>query len=374
MNRMLRNVSLVFVLAVVLLAGCAQPAAPASPTAEKQAGTTSAKPAEKAESKPATSKDLSSTVSIGSGTTGGGQYAVATGIAKVVADHTPIKMAVRPFSGPAAWMPMIETGELGLGVMSGTDAGWAYNGVNGYDSPNKSLRIVMNGNLLPVAALVVRNDSDIKSIKDLRGKRVASEYGGNVSMREIVTVALESAGLTWNDVKAVPVPDVASALRALQEGRADAACGGTPTHATAMEVDAAIGLRLLNFGDLPPEQANNPPKELVEILKKRQPGASIYLQKKQGFLKSDATAFHYPVILVATSKLSADTVYEITKTLYEYDKELQPVHAWTKDWKQETMFDPLPNVPYHEGAVRFWKEKGLWTAEAEANQKKLLGQ
>jgi TRAP transporter TAXI family solute receptor len=234
--------------------------------------------------------------------------------------------------------------------------------------------MVMYGNLLPVAPLVVRNDSDIKSTKDLKGKRVASEYGGNASMREIVTAALASVGLTWNDVKPVPVPDAASGMTAVQEGRADAACGGTPTHATAMQVDAAVGLRMLNFGDLPPEQANNPPKELVDILQQHQPGATIYLQKKEGFLKSDATSFHYPEVLVASSKVSPDVIYQVTKALYEYDKELQPVHAWTKDWKQETMFNPNPSIPYHEGAVRFWKEIGKWTPEAEANQQKLLGQ
>ncbi len=76
---------------------------------------------------------------------------------------------------------------------------------------------------------------------------------------------------------------------------------------------------------------------------------------------------------MASAKLSADAAYEITKTLYENDKELWPLHMFLKEWTQKTMFEPNPPAPYHEGAVRFWKKKGLWTPEAEANQKRLLG-
>ncbi|MCL5960519.1 MAG: TAXI family TRAP transporter solute-binding subunit [Chloroflexi bacterium] len=395
MNRLWRYTSVVSLVFVVLLVACSQASAPAAPSAAKPAEKAAVKPAEKpadkapaaiptakveakapakSEAKPAAPKGLPSTVGIGTHPVGGGFYAVGTGVAKVVSDHSPIKVIVKPFAGPNAWMPMMDAGELELGILSGNDAGWAYTGGTGYDKPYKNIRVVARGNEIPVAALVVRVDSGIKSIKELRGKRVTSEYGGNVSIRENVIAMLESVGLGWNDVKQVPVSDYVSGLKAVREGRADAAFAGSTTLAATLETDSAVPLHLLNFGDIPPEQAGNPPKDVVEKLRKRQPGAMIYRQKKEGFLKSDAASFSYPTMLAASAKLNADVVYAITKAVFENDKELWPVHEWAQGWKQATMFNPDPPTPYHDGAIRFWKEKGLWTPAAEANQKKLLGQ
>ena len=133
-------------------------------------------------------------------------------------------------------------------------------------------------------------------------------------------------------------------------------------------------MKALNFGDLPADQADKATKEQLQTLQKYMPGARPFFMKKEGFLKSDGTQIAYAMRLLASAKLSVDAAYEITKTLYENDKDLWPLHVFLKEWTQKAMFEANPPAPYHEGAVRFWKEKGLWTPEAEANQKRLLGQ
>lgn len=319
-------------------------------------------------------KKTSSAVAMGTYTIGSTGYLVGTGVAKVINDFSSIKVISEPTSGPNAFVPLMETGEFLLGLQTGNDVGWAYSGGTGYNKPYKNIRVLLRGHDVPTIPLVVRVDSGIKSTEELRGKRVAGEYGGTASILAVVTAGLEAGGLTWDDVKVVPVPDPSTGNRALQEGRLDACFGGNPNGAEYLEIDSGTPLTALNFGDLPPEQAGNPPKELIETLKKHQPSASVYLQKKEGYLKSDTTLIIYPYFFSASAKLSADTAYEITKVLYENDKELHPIHVLLSGWKQETMFDPKPSAPYHEGAVRFWKEKGLWTPEAEENQKRLLEQ
>lgn len=318
-------------------------------------------------------KELPATIGIGTVPVGGANYVAGTGVAKVLSDRSPIKVIVRPMAGANAFNPLIESGELELGL-EGIDTSWAYNGGPGYDKPMKNMRVLVRGHMVPTIPLAVRLNSDINSIKDLKGKRVASGYGGFVVGQMVTEAILESGGLTMKDVKSVPVADPTSAIRALQEGRVDAVFGanvGSPTH---VEVDAAVPLRALNFGDLSPEQADKAPQNLIDLLHKYVPSASIVLQKKGGYLDSDATIISYPMMLTASAKLSDDAAYEVVKTLYENDKELHPIHAFLKDWNQATMFVPDPMAPYDEGAVRFWKEKGLWTPEAEANQKRLLGQ
>ncbi|NLX92018.1 MAG: TAXI family TRAP transporter solute-binding subunit [Firmicutes bacterium] len=318
------------------------------------------------------SNDLPSTIGIGTQPTGGHTYVVGTGLAKVISDLSPMRVIVQPYAGSIAFIPLIETGELLLALQTGNDVGWAYMGEAGYAKPYKNVRVLLRGHDIPTIPLIVREDSGIKKIADLRGKRVAGEYGSNFSVLALVTAGLESGGLTWDDVNIVPVPDPNSAIRALQEGRVDAAFGGTPTGASNIEVNAATSLHVLNFGDLPPEQADNPPAELVEILQKHQPSAYIFLQEPSGIVKEDVTIISYPFWLIASSKLSVDAAYEITKLIYENDEEIQLQGGFLEQWKKETMFDPAPHAPFHEGAVRFWKEKGLWNAEAEENQKKLL--
>ncbi len=356
---------LVFTIGLIL-SGCRT-----SPAANEPAKEAEEEVTESAKEEP---KELPATVGMGTYAVGSTGYIVGTGVAKVVSEFSPIKVIAQPTAGPNAFVPLMDSGELQLGLQTGNDVGWAYTGGTGYDKAYKSIRVLVRGHDIPTIPLVVRVDSGIKSTKDLLGKRVAGEYGGSKSILAVVTAGLEAGGLTWDDVNVVPVPDPSTGNRALQEGRIDACFGGNPNGAQYLEIDTATPLHVLNFGDIPPEQSNNPPKEIFEILKKHQPAADVYLQKKEGYLKSDATIIIYPYWFTASSELSADAAYEIVKHLYENDKELHPIHQLLSLWKQETMFDPAPNAPYHEGAVRFWKEIGLWTPEAEANQTKLLEQ
>ena len=320
------------------------------------------------------SQEMPSIVGLGTHPIEGTFYAVGTGLAKVISDYSPIKVVVQPAGGPNAFIPSMETGELELGLIAGNDAAWAYNGGTSYDKACKNLRVLVSGHRIPFIPLVVRLDSGIKTLGDLQGKRVGNGYGGNLEAQESISAALESVGLSWDDVQKVPVPDASSSFRSLQEGRLDATFGATPIGAQGLEVDSLTPLHSLNYGDLSPEEAANPPKEKVDALIKHLPGSRIAVWEKSGILKSDTTLIVSIAWLAASAKLCDDAAYEITKCLYENTGDLQSQHVMLTEWKQETMFDPNPYAPYHEGAVRFWKEKGLWTQEAEENHQRLLAQ
>ena len=53
-------------------------------------------------------------------------------------------------------------------------------------------------------------------------------------------------------------------------------------------------------------------------------------------------------------------------------KELQPIHPQFRGWKPEIYVNKLATVPYHPGAIKFYKEKGAWTAEHDKLQERLL--
>ena len=362
------SIALLLVVSMMLI-GCSSstPAStPATTTPEPGSDNTVETPA---------APDYPSIIGIGTHGTGGTYYACGSGIAKVVSDHAPFQVTVMPTGGPNAYMPLLQSGELALGLMGGNDMSWAYYGIStgGYEEPATNLRALVTGHRVPTIPLVVRMDSGIKTVADLKGKRVGYGYGGNVEGHELITACLEAVGLTWDDVSPVPQPDGQTSFIALQEGRIDATFGVTPVGAQSLEIDSQIPLYALNFGDVAPEDVPNAPQEKVDILVKHLPASRLAAWEKQGILKEDLTTIMiYNVWIGASTYLSADAAYEICRVLWEYTDELHPQHVLLEEWEQGKLFDPNPYVPYHEGAVRFWKDMGVWTDEAEANQQALL--
>ena len=349
-------------LAVLLVIGIMLSGCSPSPS------TSSAPPAPEGE----TQADLPAIIGLGTHAVGGTYYACGSGLAKVLNDHLPIQVTVMPTGGPNAYMPLLQSGEIELGLMGGNDLSWAYTGGTGYDEAATNLRSLATGHRVASIPLVVRVDSGITKVADLKGKKVGYGYGANLELQEIITSCLIAVGLSWDDLQAIPIPDGSTGYQALQEGRVEATWGATPVGAQGLEVDSQIPITALDFGDIPPEEAANAPAEVIAILHERLPASRLVSWEKQGILKNDATLLVYNAWLGASALLSADAAYEVVKCLYDYTEELHDQHVLLEEWERDKLFDPNPYAPYHEGAVRFWKEKGLWTEEAEANQQRLL--
>jgi uncharacterized protein len=314
----------------------------------------------------APAKPLPAEVSIGTHTIGASYHSVGSGLAKVITEHSPIKVVVKPFAGPNAWMPLLNKGDIQLGVLSGMDTAWAYRSGPGFPKANPNLRLLTRGNPIQgILGIVVKSGSEIKTIADLKGKRVTAAYGGNIIIHRVIEAWLAAGGLTWNDVQRIPVADFASGLKALREGRADGTFAGSPVTAPTRELDAAVSIRPLPL---------QPTEKALAALDDLLPAAMPDVGKRgYGILREDTPLIQYPINLAATSLLSEEAAYELVKALWENYQELAPIHPWLKLWTREQMFNPKPQVPYHPGSVKFFKEQGLWTPELERLQQKFLG-
>src|SRR2546425_6263421 len=153
-------------------------------------------------------------------------YAVASGLAKVVSSHAGYQMVVQPYTGTSTMLPLLNTGEVDFGLVNAVDLGLAYRGpsfkIGGRnpDPHSPHLRLVMRGSPLMVG-LLVRKDSPIKVARDIKGKRMTGEYPAHLAVWYNMFGHLSSAGLTWSDVKVVPVPAVNDGVDALLQGRAE---------------------------------------------------------------------------------------------------------------------------------------------------------
>lgn len=364
-----KSVVLVFILTLILTA-CSSTANTAKETPKSDAAKTANN--EKADAKPADSKgELQKNISIGTSVAGAAYHSVGTGVASVVSKNSPVQISVKPFSGPNAWMPLLNKGDLDIGLASSPDVRWALQGINNYKE-NKNVRILVQGNQVTAVPYTVRKDSNIKTVADLKGKRVASDYAGNIVVKLVLEAQLAANGLTWKDVKTVPVPSTVAGIDALRENRVDAAFGQTPTASNVLEADNAVGLRTLNLVDgVSADKVNSLPDKILKEISSRIPGGKPVVIK-EGFIKEPTIIIGYPLSLVASSKLTDETAYQIVKTLFEHYQELHPLFSWLKGWTPQGMFDPNPPAPYHPGAIRYFKEKGLWNDTAEKNHQELL--
>lgn len=317
----------------------------------------------------AEAQKLPGSVTIGSNPPGSLFYALAGGLAKVVSEAAPFQAQVQPYAGTSTFVPLFDSGELDFGVVNAVDMGMVYQGPGlkiGGRNPFPhvpSSRLIMRGSPLR-SSLIVRKDSPIKTVRDVKGKRVTGEYPAQLAVWYNVFGSISNGGLTWNDVKVVPVPAVNEGVDALVQGRAD-----VTTHAMGSakvkEADAAVGIRYISLDCSPQGE---------ERIKKAVPGYYLSMVKAgstTGALE-DICAYTYDIYFVGHKGLADAVVEAALKAVWDNVAKLPPIHPGFKEWTRERAVDPGVTMPYHPAAVQFFKEKGVWSAKMDEAQRKLL--
>jgi TRAP transporter TAXI family solute receptor len=283
--------------------------------------------------------------------------AQAVGIADICSKYTPIKIKVMPSTSEMVWVPMTVTGEIDVGVASALPIRQAYLGSFVFEGiakkakvKNFPLRLITGGSPLRVN-FVVRGDDPAKIIPDLKGRRVVSFREG--THFDLYTKArLANGGLTLEDVKQVPAANPIESARAVMEGRADSGdlAVGAPI---ATEAVAKVKARWLPLDPSP--EAVKRMKEFVEV----------------AYVKEVPGGIHIGV--PARQDISEAAIYELTKAIWEHNAELVNKPGLF-EWTTDTFLTKEPRLPYHTGAIKFYKEKGLWTKDMEEFQRAVLAE
>jgi TRAP transporter TAXI family solute receptor len=221
----------------------------------------------------------------------------------------------------------------------------------------------MRGSPLLVG-LLVRKDSLIKTIHDIKGKRLTGEYPAQLANWYITFAALAGAGLSWKDVKVVAVPAANEGVDALVQGRADAALHALNS-AKVREADASVGVRHLTI-DCSPEGDKR--------IRQAVPGYYTRMVKAGGGTAVvDDTCFVAFDICLTSGMAASDTVVAtVIKAVWDNIEKLPPAHPAFKEWTRERAVDSDVTIPYHSGAISFYKEQKLWSTKMDEVQKKLL--
>lgn len=290
--------------------------------------------------------------------------AIGAGMAKTVTEESNLRIVVKPFAGPDAYLPALERGEVNLATLSSSSAYVSYEGHNKAKKKYQAMRILRSGEGGVRLTFVVPAKSSVHSIKDLKGKRVAAGFGGHATIPKSIEGALRTAGLNWKDVVQVPVTGAADSVQALGAGRVDASWSSYGMPVTR-EVHAKMGIRYL-----PIEPGANSLKILREAIF---PGVQLVTTKadpKNG-LPKDAHMISYDSYLVTHKGQDDKSVRLMLEALWKATDKLTKVHRGLAGFTHKTAVTDIPVVPYHPAAIAFYKEKGVWTAEAQAANAKL---
>jgi len=291
--------------------------------------------------------------------------ALGTGIATVLSRRTPITVRVQPFAGPPAWLPAMDKGETDMGVLTSADATMAYKGIAIYRRPFRNIRILTVGGVLQLSFYVAK-DSPMETVADLRGKRVPTDFPGIPIVKLSSSAVLATAGITYDDIARVPVSDLIANAQAFMEGRTDTAWFSVGAPAVE-EANARKGVKFLSAiatPDAAKRMADIYPGSYPSVVKA---GTATGVVKDTVFLTND-------IYLVAAKEMSDEAAREILRALWEFNEELGAAHPALRQWRRERMVSHTPFIPYHPGAVKFFKEKGVWNNELEALQAKLVAQ
>lgn len=278
-------------------------------------------------------------------------------IAKVVQDTTKMQMRVITFNSPGASMEAVQQGAAEFSFMSNDEVGAAVNGRDIYaDKKLPDLQLIAT--VFPFkVGIVVRADSGIRTIEDLRGKRFPVGWQGFQQGEYLLAALLAAGGLTEADVEGVPVTNLIRAADDLKSGRLDATMFaiGAPKMA---ELDAALGG--IHFISLPDSDAARAAMATVR------PEYQIASQAAAPFLNGvDDGSFlmQYAMTVVANKAVSDDLAYAVAKTLYEQKAALVAGHPSFGALNPADLGTLQPGVSYHPGAIKFYKEAGVWAGE-----------
>lgn len=329
-------------LAALLLVAtaCAAPRQ-AAPTATVPAGTAAASATPNFEGK---------TLNIVTGGTGGVYIVYGAGLADLL--NKKLKVAASPQATTASVdnMKLIRDGKADLAFVL---ADTAYDAVNGKGSfaneakaDAKSLAVLYSN----FTHVVVKDDSAIKTIADLKGKRVSMGAAG--SGTEIIgNRTLEAYGLDpAKDIQRERL-SVADSATGLKDNKIDAFfwSGGLPT-AAVNDLASTTKIRIL-------EQAEG----IKKMADKYGPFYfNATIPKGTYGLAADVTVSGVANLLVVNSKFDAAFAQAIVRTMFDSTTELGTIHAEGKNLKLETAVNGSP-LDYHQGAIDFYKSKNVWT-------------
>ncbi|MDH3233671.1 MAG: TAXI family TRAP transporter solute-binding subunit [Alphaproteobacteria bacterium] len=278
-------------------------------------------------------------------------------IAKVVQGNSNLKIRVIPYRGGGAVAGAVNTrrAEFGISdIVEMTDASTGGGQFKGRKMPN--LRIAFRVLAFPLG-IFVRKDSPIQTVAQLRGKRFATEWTAFPNSIPLTNGIMATGGLSLKDVKGVPTANIIRGANDFKAGKTDAFIFAVGAPKVA-EVNSAVGgVRVLPIA--------NTPENLKRVKSVRPDYFLITLPARMPFvgILQPTTVMASDLIIYVGSHVSDATVYNFVKGVHGQKAALVKGHPSFRAHVPKLMAKQYTTAKYHPGAIKFYKEVGIWPAK-----------
>jgi TRAP transporter TAXI family solute receptor len=291
-------------------------------------------------------------LSVGTAPPGGAFFVVGGAIAQVVQDHRgdlPWGVSAEATKGTQENIRRLSSGELDFALANAAISYFAVRGEGAWGE-KQEIRAVMT--LAPnVALFITPKGSGVKTLADLKENRVVVGPDG-AGFEYFLKPILEAHGVRYEDF--TPLHNTQSgAVDMLADGSAAAAfLGGAVPTASITQASASQDIHFIPFGEDEMAQLfETYPFFFGATIK-----ANTYRGQENAFNGMNVGSMH----LVTRASLDEETVYQFTKRLYEHRADVVKKHPAGRAINPKNIVRDT-GTPFHPGAVRYFKEIGIWS-------------
>ena len=298
------------------------------------------------------------------GTTG---YNQAVGIGKALKDHYNVNLRILPGKNDVSRLLPLQRGRVQFSA-NGVATYFAQEGVFQFAGKTwgpMPLRLVIASHGDSNQALGVANDLGIKTYADLRGKRVP--YVRGAPALNVTTEAfLACGGLTWDDVKRVDFPGYNAMWTGIVNDQVDAAYATTVSGPTRKLEASPRGI----FWPPAPhddEGCWQRMDKVVPFMQKHIATRGAAISEAQ---PHEGATYPYPM-LITLAKQDEQVVHDLAKAIHIHYDDYKNADPGSIGWAMDRQnFQWV--VPFHKGAIRYFKSIGVWSDAADAHNTRLI--
>lgn len=296
--------------------------------------------------------------------TGTATYTDLAAIANTVSANEGVRIRLTPSETSIGRLAPIRAGVADMGRLA-DEHYFAFEGIEDFGNEDwgpQTVNVVWAP--LSPSSLTIREDSGIETPADLRGKRVpVITASAAVNMK--IEAVLAYGGLTMDDV--IPVPMALSEQQdSLHTGEVDVAYGSVYSSAFS-ELDSKTPIAWL---DLDSEDS-----EAMARMQAVDPTITDIMTFENGPGQDPGQvdpALTVSIPLVTYAETDEDFVYHTVRNIVKNYDSFKDTTMTTNAWGLDGTAHAPSNAPFHPGTIRFLKEEGLWTPEAEERNQELI--
>ncbi|TET82344.1 MAG: TAXI family TRAP transporter solute-binding subunit [Desulfobacteraceae bacterium] len=292
-------------------------------------------------------------ISVGTAPAGGTWYAIGGALADIITKHVEGVNATAEVTGAAvANVKLLGTKEIQIGLTINAIAKQGYEGRRPFKQKYTNIRSMISSFQKGYLQIFTLAGSDLVYVSELKGKRVAVGPAGHGSLIRLKEI-FKTMGFSFDDIKPVYLP-YGQSLRVLGDRKVDAA-----VLYMAPPVPAVKQFSVTNK---------------VKLLRLKEENRKAILAKYPHYVPEVVPKFSYEgqdqsIPTVATANvilvdqdLEEQLVYNIVKAVFENIDKLRASHPSMKKFSLD-MATIGSLVPFHPGAVKYYKEQGVWTGK-----------